>query len=437
MDPERRIESFLGPQSRVPVSRSTLAFVERRFDTVSNDDSPINAIQRSQRSTTDLDRLHQVDVTVVDKLHSDHLPVNIRIRNKPNDPATNTITTTDEQIERTTLDYENRIRASIDATSIRRPARPFKRPALPQRIANLIREKNKARGTARRTGERGDQTAANGLQWEVRQALFNLKNEQWEQRLESFKNQSIWKMAKALKSDKRPLRPIHSANNGIVFTDEDKTAAFAYSLENQGSTNIDLDVDDEHMDLVGGAVEELRSAERNEDTLIRATDPDQIRGIIRNLKPRKAPSPEHIPKFSRRKSSDRLSTPPGIPELNRSPILQESRRPPQPCCEKPSTTSSTKKPPKSQAGPQCAARGPNWGVRPHAVSTDRSLPASPIPPPHRIRRTAELMPAQGSFFSVSDLQRRQEPTAPLCQPKKHDPGERDKVLVPKQKKEGF
>ncbi|KAJ3655552.1 hypothetical protein Zmor_014676 [Zophobas morio] len=116
---------------------------------------------------------HEVDVTLVDELHSDHLPVIMRIGNEPNDPAANIITTTDwtkfaehikdnfgefvtnfqdsKQVERATLDYENRIRVSIDAISVRRPVWPFKRPAIPQRIANLIREKNRARRTARRT----------------------------------------------------------------------------------------------------------------------------------------------------------------------------------------------------------------------------------------------------------------------------------------------
>ena len=41
-----------------------------------------------------------------------------------------------EKIEEATL---GRIRASTDAVSVRRPARPFKRPTLPQRIVNLIK----------------------------------------------------------------------------------------------------------------------------------------------------------------------------------------------------------------------------------------------------------------------------------------------------------
>ncbi|KAJ3643881.1 hypothetical protein Zmor_026565 [Zophobas morio] len=271
---------------------------------------------------------HEVDVNVVDELHSDHLPVIMRIGNEPNDPAANIITTTDwtkfaehikgnfgefvtnfqdsEQVERATLDYENRIRASIDATSIRRPVRPFKRPAIPQRIANLIREKNRARRTARRTGEQDDRTAANRLQWEVRRALLNLRNEQWEQRLESLNtvDGSTWKMAKALRSDKRPLPPIHSANNGIVFTEEDKAAAFAHSLENQCQTNIDPDADDEHLDLVEETVEEIRMAEPDEDDQIREVHPDEIREIIRLLKPRKAPGPDGIPNKALKNLSD-------------------------------------------------------------------------------------------------------------------------------------
>ncbi|KAJ3646632.1 hypothetical protein Zmor_024211 [Zophobas morio] len=44
MDAERRIESFLGPQSRLPLWS--------RVDTVSNDDSPINAVRTSRKLST-------------------------------------------------------------------------------------------------------------------------------------------------------------------------------------------------------------------------------------------------------------------------------------------------------------------------------------------------------------------------------------------------
>ena len=109
---------------------------------------------------------HVVDITVLDELHSDHLPMIMCIGNEPNEPTPHTITTTDwtkfehiggnfgefdtnfqstEQIEEATLGGENRIRTSIDAISVRCPTRPFKRPTLPQRIVNLIRERNRAR----------------------------------------------------------------------------------------------------------------------------------------------------------------------------------------------------------------------------------------------------------------------------------------------------
>ena len=54
-----------------------------------------------------------------------------------------------------------------------------------------------------------------------------------------------------------PLPPIHSTNNGIVLTKEDKAAAFAHSLE----MNIDPDADDKHMDLIEETVEDLREEE--------------------------------------------------------------------------------------------------------------------------------------------------------------------------------
>ena len=94
-------------------------------------------------------------------------------------------------------------------------------------------------------------------------------------------------MPKALRCDKRPLPPIHTAHNVIVFTDEDKTAAFADRPENQCQTNIESDADDE-------TVENLREEEPDVDELIRDTNPDEVRIVIRSLKPKKAPGADQI-----------------------------------------------------------------------------------------------------------------------------------------------
>ena len=64
MDSERRSESFLGPQSRLPESRSTLAFVECRVDTVSNDDSPINAVRTTRKLSTAIGVVRVYFVTI-------------------------------------------------------------------------------------------------------------------------------------------------------------------------------------------------------------------------------------------------------------------------------------------------------------------------------------------------------------------------------------
>ena len=107
-------------------------------------------------------------------------------------------------------------------------------------------------------------------------------------------------MAKALKSDKKPLPPIYSANNGIVITKEEKAAAFAHSLEIQCQTNIDPNAGDEHMDLVEEIVEDLREKEPDDNE----TNPDEVQAIIQSLKPWKAPGPDQIPNKALKNSSD-------------------------------------------------------------------------------------------------------------------------------------
>ena len=89
-------------------------------------------------------------------------------------------------------------------------------------------------------------------------------------------------MSKALRSNRRQLPPIHSANNGIVFIEENKAAVFAHRT-----------------------VEDLREEKSNDGELTIGTSSNEVRAIIQNLKPRKAPGPDHIPNKSLKNLSDK------------------------------------------------------------------------------------------------------------------------------------
>lgn len=116
----------------------------------------------------------------------------------------------------------------------------------------LIKEKNLARRIARRLGDQADKRTANEFQWEVRKALSEFRNEQWHQKLQSLsiEENSIWNTPKILKSEYKPLPPIHGPTGRMVYTDEEKAEAFADRLQLKCRQNL-VDADLNHMNKVG------------------------------------------------------------------------------------------------------------------------------------------------------------------------------------------
>jgi hypothetical protein len=177
--------------------------------------------------------------------------------------------------------------------STRNRVEPRQKETLPQWIIDLIRTKNRARRLAFRTGAAVDRTEANRLGNEVKYALIDHRNDRWERKLESLSTEdhSIWRMAKALRSDKKPIPPIHSTL-GLVFSDDEKAEASADSLELQCRPNIvDADLDD--IERIERQVEIILSGQH--DTPNTPASPEEVRGIIGTLKVKKAPGPDKIP----------------------------------------------------------------------------------------------------------------------------------------------
>ncbi|RZC40051.1 hypothetical protein BDFB_014597, partial [Asbolus verrucosus] len=145
--------------------------------------------------------------------------------------------------------FEEKTREAIGA-STRVFTEPRTRNTIPQWIVELIKAKNRARRRAHRTGDPADRREANRLTNEVRYSLSDFRNQQWENKLESLttEDNSLWKMAKALRNDRKPLPPIHGTA-GLVYTDEEKAEAFADSLELQCRTN-EANADLDHVDEI-------------------------------------------------------------------------------------------------------------------------------------------------------------------------------------------
>ncbi|RZC34680.1 hypothetical protein BDFB_015180, partial [Asbolus verrucosus] len=117
------------------------------------------------------------------------------------------------------------------ADASRTISKPRIRDPVPPRILEIIREKNRARRLAHRTGQAADRREANRLTRQVRNNLIEFRNEQWDSKIRSLttENNSFWRMSKALRNDRKPLPPIHGTR-GLVFTDAEKAEAFADSL---------------------------------------------------------------------------------------------------------------------------------------------------------------------------------------------------------------
>jgi retron-type reverse transcriptase len=256
----------------------------------------------------------QTRLHVVNALDSDHLPVLMHIGDEANDENLNTqVQTTNwplfaenletdfgpipriesvEDLENAAGVFEEKITTAM-TNSTRNRVEPRQKESLPQWIIDLIRTKNRARRLAFRTGAAVDRTEANRLGNEVKYALIDHRNDRWERKLESLSTEdnSIWRMAKALRSDKKPIPPIHSTL-GLVFSDDEKAEAFADSLELQCRPNI-VDADLDHIERIERQVEIILSGQH--DTPITPASPEEVRGIIGSLKVKKAPGPDKIP----------------------------------------------------------------------------------------------------------------------------------------------
>lgn len=256
---------------------------------------------------------NQIQLTAVNELCSDHSPVLMHVGNEANEPEVicyrpinweNFTTHVDENFgpipridSAAALDaavqmFETKVQEAIAAATRVFP-QPRQRRTIPQRIVDLIKEKNRARRIARRTGLAVDRTEANRLQYQVKSALVDFRNEQWERKILSLNTEdnSVWRITKALRSNRKPLPPIHGAQ-GIVFSNEEKAEAFADSLELQCRANDD-DADEDHIEDVEAHVDAVVE-EGVPETPIPPTSPAEVSEVIRGLKTRKASGPDGI-----------------------------------------------------------------------------------------------------------------------------------------------
>lgn len=260
----------------------------------------------------------QIDLTSVNDLSSDHNPVLMHIGDGANDPVNPTRKSTDwprfnshcadtldavpvlgtiDELERAVETFELQIRRSLDASTRTVPVNPNNH-RIPRDILDKIRQKNLARRRANRTRTQADRAEVNRLIHEIRYALADHRNRMFQEHLESLNTEdnSVWKMAKALCSNRKPLPPIHGTR-GLVYTDAERVEAFADSLELQCRAtlrNVDLD----HVEEVEEFVADLPPPNPDIHDPVAPTSSGEIQTLLRNLRARKAPGPDRIPNLA-------------------------------------------------------------------------------------------------------------------------------------------
>ncbi|XP_045466746.1 uncharacterized protein LOC123675431 [Harmonia axyridis] len=190
-------------------------------------------------------------ITAISELSSDHNPFLVHLGDEFDVDPPKTKSWTDWQVfkeQMTTnmgplrLIYDSKeldsavesltkiIKTSLDGSTRISPLLSQKN-SIPEDIKELIREKHRARRRAQNTLSPEDRRVFNQLNARVEEALRKVQNDRWEEKLISLSTEdnSVWRMAKALRSDRKPTPPNHGLQ-GMVYSPEEKAEAFADNL---------------------------------------------------------------------------------------------------------------------------------------------------------------------------------------------------------------
>ena len=134
----------------------------------------------------------------------------------------------------------------------------------------------------------------NALSKEIKQRINKYNNDQWYRKLSklTIKDNSLWKMTKALtKNDNNSIPPLHG-ERGIVFSTPEKAEALAencekvhHLTENLGNEKLEKEAKEKYYEVKNSAV--------NFDE-IKYVSPYEIKKAMSKMKPRKAPGHEGI-----------------------------------------------------------------------------------------------------------------------------------------------
>lgn len=213
------------------------------------------------------------------------------IGNSYPDPSHSPNLNTTAEIDKAIEEIHNNIISAVDDATLQRPYYPnFLK--LPPEIKFLIRQRNWCRKKFRKTNDPTYKSETKNLNKQIHKLCKQHKNNKWNEKMESLavNDNSIWKMAKVFKTNKKVNRPLKT-KNGYACTDQDKAEVFADSLEDQFSLNTEYDKEN-HRRVMQRVNDFYLNT--NDSTNIEHTDLEEVLAIIKNLKINKAPGKDSI-----------------------------------------------------------------------------------------------------------------------------------------------
>lgn len=165
---------------------------------------------------------------------------------------------------------------------------------LPLAVKNLIQRKNAALRRAALYPTPAYRRRANALQRQVRARLSDERNSNWDSLMSDItpSHTAFYKVAKSLRVDtKANTPPITRPDGSIAFEDEEKADCFADSIAAQCAPSIQQFVP-QHVSTVEDEVRHLNSLPITADPIL--TNSEEVKSIIKGLKPRKAPGADGI-----------------------------------------------------------------------------------------------------------------------------------------------
>jgi hypothetical protein len=170
---------------------------------------------------------------------------------------------------------------------------PTKNPPVPLHIRQLVRERNRSRRYWQRLGNPSDKRELNRLDRELKAQMAELRNDQWTNKIATLStdDNSIWKMAKSLRSTKETIPPIRRTDGTCAACPAEKAEAFADGLEEQ-FTPVDVNFDAEAVAKLRDETEAALRAHTDEE--LQRTNTTEIRACIARVKVNKASGPDQV-----------------------------------------------------------------------------------------------------------------------------------------------